>query len=398
MIPALVITGAAWWDNAPAMQTSTDRILTTHAGSLPRPDELARLLFDVLDQKPVDQAALHRRTREAVADTVRRQREIGIDAVSDGEMGKVGFSNYVLQHLGGFEGSLEPVLSDLVETPDAMNAVFGGEGAAHLRLPLLNGPIDRRDPGFIEREIDDFKVALGGGNPEPAFIPAVTPGQVAFNFPNHYYPSHQRYLEAAAQALSPEYHAIVNAGFDLQLDSPDSAMAFHFQATGSDVGDPKQHLAAAIEVLNDAVRDLPPEKMRYHVCWGNYRGPHHKDVALREIADLVLKVRPKFIYIEAANPRHAHEWTVWNDVKLPDDKALIVGVIDTKTNHVEHPELIAERLERFAHIVGKDRVVAGTDCGFATFVGLHPCPPSIAWLKLQALVAGTQLASKRLAR
>jgi 5-methyltetrahydropteroyltriglutamate--homocysteine methyltransferase len=377
------------------MKLTSDRILTTHAGSLPRPDDLARMMYDVLGDKPVDQEALHRRTRAAVAEIVQRQRTIGIDAISDGEMGKVGFSNYVMQHLGGFEGASQALPGDLADVPDMVAQVFGGEGTAHLRLPVLKGPIETRDKGFVAREIDDFKAALGGASPEPAFIPAVTPGQVTFNFPNHYYQTHQKYLEAAAQALSPEYHAIVGAGFDLQLDSPDSAMAFHFRTEGSDVGDAKTHLSAAIDVLNGALSDLPPDKLRYHVCWGNYRGPHHKDVPLREIVDIILRVRAKFIYVEAANPRHAHEWAVWKEVKLPDEKALIVGVIDTKTNHVEHPDLIAERIGRFVNIVGKERVVAATDCGFATFVGVHPCAPGAAWLKLKALVAGAQLASKK---
>jgi 5-methyltetrahydropteroyltriglutamate--homocysteine methyltransferase len=378
------------------MKLSADRIQTTHAGSLPRPDDLAQMLFDVLGEKPIDHDALRRRTREAVAEVVQRQRHIGITAISDGEMGKVGFSNYVIQHLAGFEGATQALPGDLADVPEAIAYVFGGEGSAHLRLPVLNGPIEARDAGFVTREIDDFKAALGGGGLEPAFIPAVTPGQVTFNFPNHYYETHQKYLEAAARALSPEYHAIVGAGFDLQLDSPDSAMAFHFQTTGSDVGDPKKHLAAAIDVLNDVLSDLPADKLRYHVCWGNYRGPHHKDVPLRDILDIVLRSRAKFIYVEAANPRHAHEWTVWKQVKLPDEKALIAGVIDTKTNHVEHPALVAERIERFANVLGKERVVAATDCGFATFVGVHPCPPAIAWLKLRALVEGAELASARL--
>jgi 5-methyltetrahydropteroyltriglutamate--homocysteine methyltransferase len=378
------------------VKLSADRILTTHAGSLPRPDDLAQMLYDVMGEKPVDADALRHRTRDAVSEVVKRQRDIGIDAISDGEMGKVGFSNYVMQHLGGFAGASQAQPGDLADVPEVMAQVFAGEGIQHLRLPMLNGPIEPRDTGFVAREIDDFKAALGVGNPEPAFIPAVTPGQVAFNFPNHYYATHQKYLEAAAVVLAPEYRAIVGAGFDLQLDSPDSAMAFHFQAVGSDVGDPKQHLAAAIEMLNEALSALPPEKLRYHVCWGNYRGPHHKDVPLRDIVDIILRTRAKFIYVEAANPRHAHEWAIWKDVKLPDDKALIVGVIDTKTNHVEHPELIAERIGRYVNLVGKERVVAGTDCGFATFVGMHPCAPGAAWLKLRALVAGARLASTRL--
>jgi 5-methyltetrahydropteroyltriglutamate--homocysteine methyltransferase len=188
----------------------------------------------------------------------------------------------------------------------------------------------------------------------------------------------------------------VDAGFDLQLDSPDAAMAWHCQVEGSDLADPAAHLAAGIEVLNDVLADVPPEKLRYHVCWGNYRGPHHKDHGLREIVEIVLRTRAKFIYVEAANPRHEHEWAVWKDVALPDDKALIVGVIDVKTNHVEHPELVAQRIERFADIVGRERVIAGTDCGFATFVGFNSCNPVAAWLKLASLVEGARIASARL--
>jgi 5-methyltetrahydropteroyltriglutamate--homocysteine methyltransferase len=224
----------------------------------------------------------------------------------------------------------------------------------------------------------------------------VTPGQVAFNFPNRYYPSHQSYIEAAAEALAPEYHAIVEAGFNLQLDSPDAAMAFHCASEGSDLDDPKAHLAASMAVLNDVLADLPPEKIRYHVCWGNYRGPHHKDVALADIVDVVLTSRAQFIYIEAANPRHEHEWELWRDVKLPDDKNLIVGVVDTKTNHVEHPQLIAQRLRRFADLVGKERVIAGTDCGFASFAGFGVVDSEIVYAKLNALSEGARIASARI--
>jgi|SRR5579875_545824 len=378
------------------MQTSGDRILTTHAGSLPRPEDLTRMMFEVLDGREPDRSALDRRVREATAEVVARQRELGIDVVSDGEMGKVGFSNYVIQRLSGFAGQAQFIADDIGEAPEMIPEVFGGEGGAHLRLPILDAPIEPRDPDAVHREIADFKAALGEVSPDQAFISAVTPGQVAFNFPNRAYRSHREYVEAAARALVPEYQAIVAAGFNLQLDSPDSAMAFHCRSEGSDVGDPAAHLASSIEVLNEALAGLPPEKLRYHVCWGNYRGPHHRDVPLRKIAELVLRVRAKFIYIEAANPRHAHEWRLWQEVKLPDDKALIVGVIDTKTNLVEHPELVAERIERFAGLVGRERVIAGTDCGFATFVGWHSCHPAAAWLKLGALVDGARLATQRL--
>ena len=378
------------------MQLSTEHILTTHAGSLPRPDDLAQTMYDVLDGKPVDQGALDARVRSAIAEVVARQQKIGLDVISDGELGKVGFSNYVLQRLSGFEGQAEFMAADFADAPGIAMDSFGTEGSKHLRLPVLNGPIEVRDTKAVDKEIAHFKSALGNTSPDKAFVPAVTPGHVAFNFPNRYYKSHQQYIEAAAAALTPEYKAIVNAGFNLQLDSPDAAMAFHCSVQGSDLADPAAHLAAGIEILNDVLSGVPAEKIRYHVCWGNYRGPHHKDVALKDIIKLVLKSRAKFVYVEAANPRHEHEWTVWKDVKLPDDKALIVGVIDTKTNTVEHPEVVAQRLERFANIVGKERVVAGTDCGFATFVGFHPCHPDAAWLKLQALVDGAKLASKRL--
>jgi 5-methyltetrahydropteroyltriglutamate--homocysteine methyltransferase len=378
------------------MQLSTKHILTTHAGSLPRPDDLAHMMYNVLDGKPVDQAALDKRVHSAIADVVARQRQTGIDIISDGELGKVGFSNYVLQRMSGFEGQADFMAADFADAPGVAADAFGSEGSKHMRLPILNGPIEMRDTKAVDKEISDFKSALGTTSPDNAFIPAVTPGQIAFNFPNRHYKSHQQYIEAAGAALAPEYKAIVNAGFNLQLDSPDAAMAFHCKTQGSDLADPAAHLAAGIEVLNDVLAAVPAEKIRYHVCWGNYRGPHHKDVALKDIVKLILKSRAKFIYIEAANPRHEHEWAVWKDIKLPDDKALIVGVIDTKTNSVEHPELVAERLERFAKIVGKERVIAGTDCGFATFVGFHPCHPEAAWLKLRALVEGAQLASKRL--
>ena len=338
-----------------------ERILTTHAGSLPRPDDLAQMMYDVIDNKSVDEAALRTRVRDAVSEVVDRQRTLGLDVISDGEMGKFGFVNYLLQRFGGLSELKEQanfLAADLIEVPEAAAESFGTEASHHMRLPVLSGPIGLRDGSVLARELDDLRSALAGAGPDGAFVPTVTPGQVAFNFPNHYYPSHRAYVEAAAEALAPEYRAIIDAGFNLQLDSPDSAMACHCSLEGSDVGDPMEHLETSIEVLNGVLAELPAEKLRYHVCWGNYRGPHHKDVALREIVGTVLRCRAKFIYVEAANPRHEHEWQVWKEVRLPDDKALIVGVIDTKTSHVEHLELVAQRIERFAEIVGKERVIA----------------------------------------
>jgi 5-methyltetrahydropteroyltriglutamate--homocysteine methyltransferase len=378
------------------MQRSEHRILTTHAGSLPRPDDLTELMFDVIDDKPVDQARLDARVQEAVREAVQKQRDAGVDVVSDGEMGKVGFSNYVLQRFSGFTSRAQFMALDVAETPVLAGHIFGDRASEHLRLPILDGPMEARGRDAIGREIEDFRAAFGGASPDGAFISAVTPGHVTFNFPNRHYESHQAYLEAAAKALQPEYEAIVEAGFNLQLDSPDAAMACHCWTEGSDLKDWRAHLPASIEALNGVIANLPSEKIRYHLCWGNYRGPHHKDVALRDILDPVLRIHADFVSIEAANPRHEHEWEVWKDVKLPEGKALIPGVIDTKTNHVEHPELVAQRLERFAGLVGREQVIAGTDCGFATFVGWHSCEPEAAWLKLRALSDGAALASQRL--
>ena len=242
------------------MQLSTEHILTTYAGSLPRPDDVARMLYDLLDDKPVDQAALDARVRSAIAEVVERQQKIGIDVISDGELGKVGFSNYVLQRMSGFEGKADFMAADFADAPGVAQDAFGSEGSLHLRLPVLNGPIEVRDTNAVDKEISDFKSALGNTSPDNAFIPAVTPGQIAFNFPNRYYKSHQQYIEAAAAALAPEYNAIVKAGFNLQLDSPDAAMAFHCSTQGSDLADPAAHLAAGIEVLNDVLSGVPAEK------------------------------------------------------------------------------------------------------------------------------------------
>ena len=251
-------------------------------GSLPRPDDLARMLYDLLDNKPVDQPALDARVRTAIAEVVARQQKIGLDVISDGELGKVGFSNYVLQRMSGFEGQADFMAADFADAPGVAQDAFGSEGFKHLRLPVLNGPMEVRDTEAVNKEIGDFKSTLGNTSPDNAFIPAVTPGQIAFNFPNRYYTSHQQYIEAAAAALAPEYNAIVKAGFNLQLDSPDAAMAFHCSTQGSDLADPAAHLAAGIEVLNDILSGVPAEKIRYHVCWGNYRGPFRMTPALWE--------------------------------------------------------------------------------------------------------------------
>jgi 5-methyltetrahydropteroyltriglutamate--homocysteine methyltransferase len=378
------------------MKRSTDRILTTHAGSLPRPDDLTRVMWDIIDNKPVDADRLDARVKTAVADVVRKQLDCGIDIISDGEMSKIGFSNYVMQRFSGFADRAQFMATDLADFPGVVQKIFDNEGGRHLLMPNVEGPITLKDPAAVQKDIANLKAALGGKSPDEAFIPAVTPGQMRFNFPNKYYPSDEAYLEAAGEALRIEYSAIVEAGFNLQLDSPDLCMRGHSFSDGAGPADLKKWVPMAIAALNHATRRLPPEKIRLHLCWGNYPGPHHHDVELGEIINPVLKTTANFIYFEAANPRHEHEWEVWEQVRVPAGKAIIPGVIDTLTNHVEHPRLVAQRLERFASIAGRENVIGGTDCGFGTFVGWSAVDPQVAWLKLQSLAEGARIASKKL--
>lgn len=379
------------------MKRSTDRILTTHAGSLPRPADLTRMMWDIIDEKQVDQGKLKTRIAEAVAEVVARQRDAGIDIISDGEMSKIGFSNYVMQRYSGFANRTQFIATDLGDFPEIITKLFvENEGGRHLVMPNVEAPITLRDPDAIQQDIANFKAALGGSDPDDAFIPAVTPGQMLFNFPNKYYPSDEAYLEAAAKALSAEYKAIVDAGFNLQLDAPDLAMRAHCWTGDVGAADVRTYVPMSIEAMNEAIRGLPANKVRLHVCWGNYAGPHHHDVELKDIIAPVLRINAGAIYFEGANPRHAHEWEVWKETRIPDGMMLIPGVIDTLTNHVEHPRLVAQRLETYAGIVGRENVIGGTDCGFGTFVGWSGCDPNAAWLKLKALAEGARIASDRL--
>lgn len=379
------------------MKRSTDRILTTHAGSLPRPEDLTRMMWDLIDEKNVDEAALEIRIREAVAEVVKRQRECGIDVISDGEMSKIGFSNYAMQRFSGFGEVTQFAATDIGNYPSIINKLFvTDEGGQHLIMRCVEGPLEIKDADAVTRDIENFKEALGGSDPDDAFIPAVTPGQMLFNFPNKYYKTDEEYLEAAGKALRYEYEAIINAGFNLQLDAPDLPMRAHCWTGDTGAADMSQYVPMSIEAMNQAIKGLPSDRIRLHLCWGNYAGPHHHDIELKEIVEPVLKINADFIYVEAANPRHAHEWEVWKQVKLPDEKALIPGVIDTLTNHVEHPQLVAQRIEQFANIVGKERVIGGTDCGFATFVGWSGTDSEIAWLKLKSLADGARIVSDKL--
>jgi len=353
-------------------------------------------MWDAMDGKAQDEAKMRARIRSAVAEIVAKQAEVGVDIVSDGEMSKIGFSNYVVQRYSGFGAPATFVATDLTEFPDIATRLFANEAGDHMPQKVVEGPIELRDTDAVQRDIDNLKTALQGRDPDDAFITAISPGQMLFYFPNRYYRTSEEYLEAAARALAFEYRAIIAAGFNLQLDAPDLPMCSHSFADDKGPRSLGDHVPAAIEAMNEAIRGLPPEKIRVHLCWGNYAGPHHHDVELKDLIEPVLRTRAGFLSVEAANPRHEHEWEVWLDTKLPEGKALIPGVIDTVTNHVEHPRLVAQRIERFANIVGKENVIAGTDCGFSSFVGVSGCDPNVAWLKLKSLSEGAAIASDRL--
>jgi len=380
-----------------AMKTSQDRILTTHVGSLPRPAALRELLVRKDQGEPYDKPELDRLTHQAVIDIVRRQAEAGVDIINDGEMSKPGYSTYVADRLSGFAGHApaKPRL-DTRDHPNFLAALERMTGANVARRAVCTGAIAVRDREPLAQDIANLKAALARVTVTEGFMTAASPGLVPVFQTNTYYPSHEAYVEAIAAAMQEEYEAIVEAGFVLQLDCPDLAMAHHTSFQDLDEGDFLKRAAFHVEVLNHALRNIPAEMARIHICWGNYEGPHDHDIAFAKVAPILVKAKPMALVVEAANPRHAHEWAVWNDVKLPDDKILIPGVLDTSTNYVEHPELVAERICRFADIVGRERVIAGSDCGFGTFAGYGKLDPDISFKKLQAMAEGAAIASKRL--
>jgi 5-methyltetrahydropteroyltriglutamate--homocysteine methyltransferase len=378
------------------MPGGNGRIATTHAGSLPRPAEVADLIWAQLDGQPVDQAEIDAKVDAAVTEIVAKQREVGIDLVSDGELSKTGFSTYVNERFSGFAGRSEFQADDVAPFPELAMKLFATDSMAHVVFSNCEGPVELADKEAVHKDIERLKRALDGADPSTAFMGAISPGQIAFNYPDHHYGSHEVYLGALADALAYEYRAITDAGLSLQIDSPDVAMAAHCRSVGSSVGDWHHHLPLAVEALNTALDGIPAEQVRFHVCWGNYGGPHHCDVPLREIIEYVLQVNAGTIYVEGANPQHAHEWRVFEEVALPEDKRVILGVIDTKSNHVEHPRLVADRLVQLGNIVGKERLLAGTDCGFDTFIRFSLVDPGVAWLKLKSLAEGAEIASGEL--
>jgi len=375
------------------VKRSTDRILTTFAGSLIRPPEVLALTPEV------DEASRAATLRSAVAEVVRKQVEAGVDVVSDGEFGKSSWFSYVMERLDGYDVRPveRPAIGFLGRDEKRYPDFFRSEAISRLggQQHVCVGPIRYIGKSVMQRDVDNLLNALQGVQVEGAFLPVVAPTSISVDHTNEYYASHEEYLAALADALHQEYATITDAGLIVQLDD---AILTHFydrmQAEGVDY---RKWVAQQVEVINYALRGIPAEQVRYHVCWGSWPGPHTSDVPLREIADLILKINAQAFSIEAANPRHEWEWTVWQDVKLPDGKILLPGVISHAISHVEHPELIAQRLRRFADLVGVENVIASSDCGFAQGAGLQRQVPSIVWAKLAALAEGAQLASRQLA-
>ena len=374
------------------MKRSTEHILTTHTGSLPRPPELLDAL-QCRDRGEGDGERFDEQVRVAVADVVRRQANAGVSVVNDGEASKIGYATYVKERLDGFggEAGMAGLLADMAEFPDYMRRVVGGIDFA---MPACVGPVSYRGLDAVRADIANLQAALDGADVEDAFLSAASPGVIAVFLQNQHYSSHEEYLFALADAMKVEYDEIHRAGIVLQLDCPDLAMSGHM--LGESLDDFRARARINIEAIAHATRDIPPDAMRMHLCWGNYEGPHHHDVALRDIIDIVFEARPAAISFEAANPRHEHEWTVFEDIELPEGKVIIPGVLDSTTNFIEHPELVAQRLVRYGKLVGPENVMAGSDCGFATFASFLTVDPGITWAKLHAMAEGAALASREL--
>jgi 5-methyltetrahydropteroyltriglutamate--homocysteine methyltransferase len=379
------------------MRTSTERILTTHVGSLPRSQAVTDVLFARERNDVADAAAAAQVISDAVAEVVRKQVAAGVDVVSDGEMSKISYATYIADRFTGFDGDTprEPG-QDLVEFPRLLEKLAKLGSTAKYRRPRCVGAIRNKTFAPLQEDLKNFSRAVTAGQPADAFLNAASPGVIALFQPNDFYKTADEYLEAVAEALRGEYEAIVAAGFLVQIDAPDLGMGRHTMYRHATVDEYLAHAERHVEVLNHALRNVPASRVRMHCCWGNYEGPHHHDVPMRDLLPVLLKAKPQALLFEAANPRHAHEWAVFKAAQLPDDKILIPGVLSSTTNYVEHPELVAERLLRFADIVGRERVMAGSDCGFSTFAGFGAVDPDIVYMKLGAMAEGARLASRKL--
>ena len=380
------------------MRTSAERILTTHVGSMPRPQYVVDQLFAQDRDEDYDQAEFDSVMRRAVGEVARKQVEAGVDVISDGEMSKISYVTYMRHRFTGFEIGDVPRAApqDLDDFPAYKQRLADAGGTPVYHRPIVRGAITIKDLGPLEKDIANLLAAKAETGAQEAFMNSASPGVVAGFQPNEYYPTKEAYLGALADVLKVEYEKIAQAGLILQVDCPDLAMGRHILFRGVDIAGFKEAARLQVEALNYALENVPAEQARLHLCWGNYEGPHHHDVDLAEIIDIVFLAKPQAIQFEASNPRHQHEWQTWAAADIPDDKILIPGVLDTTTNFIEHPRLVAERIERFANIVGKERVIAGTDCGFGTFAGFGAIHPDIAYAKLRSLAEGAQIASEGL--
>lgn len=374
-----------------------NRILTTHVGSLPRSQEVTDLLF--AREQGVDSAddRFERTISSAVRAVVARQVEAGIDLVSDGEQSKISYATYIKDRITGFEGdSPRRTPQDLEAFPSFMKRLAAAGGTPSYRRPRCTGPVRPLTLAPLAADLDNLRAAIESTAPTGAFMNAASPGVIALFQPNEFYPTHQAYLEALAEAMRPEYEAIVAAGFLLQLDCPDLGLGRHMMFKDRSEAEYVRLAHQHVEAMNAALRNIPPDRVRIHVCWGNYEGPHHCDVPMSVVLPIALRANAAALLFESCNPRHAHEWTVFRDSRIPDDKILVPGVLDSVSNFIEHPLLVAERIERFADIVGRDRVIAGTDCGFSTFAGFGNVDSEIVYAKLRSLAQGAAIATERL--
>lgn len=379
------------------MKLSTDRILTTHVGSLPRSQAVTEGVFAKENEEPFDAAGLAGTIRDAVDDVVARQVQTGVDIVSDGEMSKISYATYIKDRITGFAGDSERnPPADLEAFPGFLRRQASSGGTPSYRRPCCVGEIAFKDMAPLQEDLDNLAAAVAKHGASEAFMNAASPGVIALFQPNRYYPSHESYLQALGEAMRVEYEAIVGAGFILQLDSPDLGLGRHMLFKDEPEEDYVALASLHVEVLNDALRNVPAERVRLHVCWGNYEGPHHCDAPMETVLPIAIKAKPQALLFEASNPRHAHEWEVFRDAAIPEDKVLVPGVIDSTTNFVEHPRLVAQRIGRFADIVGRERVLAGTDCGFSTFAGFGAVDEDIVYAKLAAMAEGAAMASERL--
>ena len=380
------------------MKRSTERILTTHTGSLPRPWDLVDLLLDKEAGSLSDREGFDSRVRDSVAEVVQKQTDAGVDVINDGEQGKFSYSTYVTDRLTGFNGeSVALPRADWHDFPEA----FSRQSAVPILRPACTGPISWKDQEEGARDITNLQAALSGVGPgvepEEVFMTAASPGVISLFLRNQYYATREAYLAALVEVMRTEYEAIHQAGFLLQVDCPDLAMGRHLQFPDLSNQEFVKVAEANVEALNHALANVPADRMRLHLCWGNYEGPHHRDIPLKEIIGVALKAKPGAISFEGSNPRHEHEWAVFEDVKLPDDKVIIPGVIDSTTNFIEHPELVAQRIVRYAKLVGRENVIAGSDCGFGTSARRNPViEPEIVWPKLESMAEGARLASAEL--